>query len=520
MNKFYITTTLPYVNAEPHIGFALEIVEADVIARFKRAQGFDVVFNTGTDEHGLKIYRRAREEKKDPQAYVDEYAKKFDALKDALNLSYTDFIRTSDEAHKKAAQEFWKLCEKNGDIYKKKYSIKYCVGCELEKTESELFEGKCPLHPKQELELIDEENYFFRFSKYQEKLLELYRSQSDFVVPESRLHEIKKFVEQGLQDFSISRLKEKLPWGVPVPGDEDHVMYVWFDALVNYISTLGWPSSVPLRETPAGKSSPTDDKSNKFKDFWISGTPVQVAGKDNLRQQAAIWQAMLFSAGIPNTHQIFIHGFITHDGKKMSKSLGNVVDPIALVQKYGTDAVRYFLLIGFHAYEDGDFTVKRFEEIYNAELANGIGNFVQRVTTLAEKAKITRQDLSDKSLENAIVDNISLKALFRDVEFTIKSDFAKYEFWHSLVMLQQLVAAGDKYLNDTQAWTLKGDKQREVLGNLVYITLELAKHLHIFLPQTSENILSRFGLTIDDLRSQMQKPLKIGKKEPLFQRLS
>ena len=271
-NKFYITTTLPYVNADPHIGFASEIVRADIIARYRRLLGDDVFFNTGTDEHGLKIYRKAQEQGVDPQEYTDDYAKRFDDLKKSLNLSYDSFIRTTDEHHKTSAQEFWKRCDENGDIYKKNYSIKYCVGCELEKTESELDEkGFCEFHPGQDLEIIEEENYFFRWSNYGQKLLDFYEKNPEFVVPDFRFNEIKKFIERGLEDFSISRLKEKMPWGVLVPEDEKHVMYVWFDALTNYISCLGWP----------------EDK-QKFSEFWgekENRNAIQVAGKDNLRQQ-------------------------------------------------------------------------------------------------------------------------------------------------------------------------------------------------------------------------------------------
>src|SRR3989338_2639108 len=265
-NAFYLTTTLPYVNAEPHIGFALEIVHADIAARYHKLREDEVFLNTGTDEHGIKIYRRALEEGKDTQEYVDEYAGKFRALKDKLNL-YPDlhFIRTTDSHHKEAAQEFWKLCLAKGDIYKKNYQIKYCVGCELEKTDSELEDGICPIHPNLQIESINEENYFFKFSKYQKDLLALYDKNPHFVLHDFRLKEIKEFVSSGLQDFSISRLKEKLPWGVPVFNDPKHVSYVLFDALVCYISTLGWP-----------------DDEKKFKEYW---SVVQMAGKDNLRQQ-------------------------------------------------------------------------------------------------------------------------------------------------------------------------------------------------------------------------------------------
>ena len=362
--RLYLTTTLPYVNADPHIGFALEIVHADAYARYRRLSGDEVFFNTGTDEHGVKIYRQALAAGKDPQAFTDEYAAKFDRLKEGLNLSYDNFIRTTDPKHKAAAQEFWKRCEAAGDIYKKAYKIKYCVGCELEKTDSELVDGRCPIHPNLELEIIDEENYFFRFSKYAPFLLKLYEERPDFVLPDFRFNEIQKFVERGLEDFSISRLKEKMPWGVPVPGDDLQVMYVWFDALVNYISAIGWPSD---EET--------------FNSWW----PVtQFAGKDQIRQQAAMWQAMLKSAGLSPSKQIIIHGFITSGGAKMSKSLGNVINPFSIVDEYGTDALRYYLLRHVHPFEDSDFTMEKMKEVYNGELANGLGNLAARIMQLAQ----------------------------------------------------------------------------------------------------------------------------------------
>ena len=377
---FYLTTTLPYVNADPHIGFALELVQADIIARYHELLGEEVFFNTGTDEHGLKIYRNALAAGKEPQAYVDEYAAKFRRLPEALGVSPDiHFIRTTDSKHKAAAQEFWKRCEQAGDIYKKQYKIKYCVGCELEKTDSELVGGRCPIHPNLELELIEEENYFFRFSKYQKLLLELYRDRPDFVVPASRFNEVKAFVERGLEDFSISRLKEKMPWGVPVPGDDTQVMYVWFDALVDYISTIDWPQ---------------DEAS--FNKWWVdTGGVVQFAGKDQVRQQAAMWQAMLMSAGLLPSKQIVIHGFITSGGQKMSKSPGNVIDPFALVEEYGTDAVRYFLAGHINPFEDSDFTLERFKEAYNADLANGIGNLISRVMQLASTYNVR---IKEKSL--------------------------------------------------------------------------------------------------------------------------
>lgn len=390
--NFYITTTLPYVNSDPHLGHAMEFVRADIIARFKENCGYRVFFNIGTDEHGVKVYRKALEENTDPQDYVDKAAEKFRGLIELLNLKRdVHFIRTSDQKHIKSAQEFWKRCEAAGDIYKKNYKTKYCVGCELEKTESELVDGKCPLHPNLELEVIEEENYFFKFSKYQGKLLEYYKSNPDFVIPDFRFNEIKKFVEMGLQDFSISRLKEKMHWGVPVPDDPKHVMYVWFDALVNYISTLGWPAS--------DKASADGLDENLFQKFWVEGETVQYAGKDNLRQQSAMWQAMLMSAGIPNTGQVVINGFITGEGGvKMSKSLGNVLDPYDIVSEFGSDAFRYFITREISSFEDSPFTPERFKEAYNANLANGIGNLVSRIMTMAVKNGIRLENYTRQSI--------------------------------------------------------------------------------------------------------------------------
>jgi methionyl-tRNA synthetase len=378
-NSFYITTTLPYVNSDPHIGFAMEIIRADVIARAKKLQGYEVFFNTGTDEHGQKLFDSAKKVGKEVQVYVDEYAEKFKDLKNILGISDdVHFIRTTDEHHVKSAQEFWKRCKENGYIYKKTYQTKYCVGCELNKTDSELNDaGQCEIHPNMKLELIDEENYFFKFSSFQKPLLDFYEKNINFVVPDFRFHEIKTFVERGLEDFSISRLKSKMSWGVPVPDDENHVMYVWFDALVNYISTLGWPSPHP-------SPLPKGERESLFEKFWVNGNPTQYCGKDNLRQQTAMWQAMLMSVNLPNSHQIIINGFITGEGGiKMSKSLGNGVDPIEVVKEYGTDALRYFLLRELSSFEDSPFTMERFKEAYNSGLANGLGNLVSRIMKMA-----------------------------------------------------------------------------------------------------------------------------------------
>lgn len=367
--SFYITTTLPYVNSDPHVGFAMELVRADIIARSKKLEGFEVFFNTGTDEHGQKLFTAAKEAGKEVKEYVDGYAEVFKSLPNALGiLEDIHFIRTTDVHHEKAAQEFWKLCDKNGYIYKKNYTTKYCVGCELEKTDSELVDGKCSLHPKLDIELRDEENYFFKFSAFGQKLSEFYKTNPDFVVPDFRFNEIKAFVERGLEDFSISRLKEKMSWGISVPGDENHVMYVWFDALVNYISTLGWP-----------------ENTEQFEKFWKNGIPVQYCGKDNLRQQSAMWQAMLMAAGLPNSKQIVVNGFLTGDGGvKMSKSLGNTINPLDVVAEYGADAFRFFVAKEISNFEDSPFTLERFKESYNSGLANGIGNLTSRIMKMAE----------------------------------------------------------------------------------------------------------------------------------------
>ncbi len=456
--NFYITSTLPYVNSEPHIGFAMEIIRADIIARSKKLQGFHVFFNTGTDEHGQKIYENAEKAGKDVKEYVDGYAQSFKDLIPLLGLSEDiHFIRTTDDVHVHAAQEFWKRCFEKGDIYKKNYETKYCVGCELEKQDSELVDGKCPLHPGKELEIREEENYFFRWSNYGQYLLDLYRDNPTLVIPDFRFNEIKAFVERGLEDFSISRLKSKMSWGVPVPGDPEHVMYVWFDALVSYISTLGWP-----------------DNTENFETFWKNGTPVQYCGKDNVRQQSAMWQAMLASAGLTPTHTIVIDGFINSGGQKMSKSLGNVISPVDIVKEYGTDAIRYYVARELSTFEDSDVTMEKFKESYNANLANGIGNLTSRIMKMAEGFRYEIRDLR-----------------YEDFPEEYKKGFEDFDIKKSADLIWSKIGELDKTIQETQPFkVIKTDKEKgeEMIIELVHNLYIIALLLEPILPLTSEKI--------------------------------
>lgn len=368
---FYITTTIPYVNADPHIGFALEIIQADVLARVARAERGEenVFFSTGSDEHGQKIWEAAQKAGEDVKTYVNSYAGKFEELKAALNLSYNRFIRTTEPAHVAAAQEMWRRCEAKGDIYQKEFEGLYCVGCERYLTARDMADGKCVIH-NTEPKLLKEKNWFFKLSNYQDKLLE-YLNNPNTVVPDWRREEAINFVKEGLEDFSISREKSRLSWGIPVPGDDTQVMYVWFDALTNYISTLGWP-----------------EQGGNFEKFWEKGETLQLAGKDQVRFQSLMWQAMLMSADVQNTDKVFYHGFINSGGQKMSKSLGNVISPYELVDKYGTDATRYLLLRHVHPFDDSDVTWEKLDEWYEAGLVNGLGNLVSRVMTMAENYNV------------------------------------------------------------------------------------------------------------------------------------
>lgn len=460
MTKYYLTTTLPYVNSDPHLGFAMEIVQADILARYHSLIGDDVFLNTGTDEHGQKIYQKALESNIDPQTYTDQYAAKFRQLMTSLSISDHTFTRTTNPEHKKAAQHFWEIVDKNSFIYKKPYSVKYCVGCELEKTDSELIDSHCILHPNLEIEIHKEENYFFKFSSFTDQLLNLYTNNPEFVVPNYRLTEIIEFIKSGLNDFSISRLKEKMPWGVPVPGDDNHVMYVWFDALVNYISCLGWP-----------------ENTTKFEEFWGTAdlpNAIQIAGKDNLRQQSAMWQAMLIAANLPTSKQIMIHGFITSDGQKMSKSLGNIINPIELIEKYGTDAVRFFIAHDLNPFEDSDVTLDRIRSSYNANLANGLGNLVARIAKLCENLSLTGPESNFK------------------IDPAIEQLLTEYKFNDAIDIIWREISSIDQLLNEQKPWSKTPDEAIPVLKELILRIQNIAHNLTPFMPQTSQKILDQF----------------------------
>ena len=503
-NSFYLTTTLPYVNAPLHMGHALEFVRADAVARYKKLLGFDVYFNTGTDEHGIKIYGRAKEEGLSVQEFVD---RGFEIFKEQIKMfgvsDDAHFIRTTEERHEKAAQEFWKRVAENGYIYKKNYEAKYCIGCESEKTDSELVDGECPEHPGKKLEIIEEENYFFKYSAFGGKILDFYEQNPNFVIPEFRFNEMKAFVKNGLQDFSISRLKSKMPWGIPVPDDPDHVMYVWFDALVNYISTLGWPASPLLveegvrgggfKDSPPRLSGtpPSKGGENLFEKYWVRGNPTQYCGKDNTRFQSVMWQAMLMAAGLPNSHQIVVNGFITGEGGvRMSKTLGNVVDPRDIVRDYGIDALRYFLLREVGSFEDSPFTLERFKNAYNSGLANGLGNLASRILTLSEK-----YDVSLKNRQPFLLNQVGKWMEIFDIKQAMDEIW-----WH--------ISDIDKFIADKKPFSLfktNPEKAKSDVLNSLYRLQDIAATLKPFLPETSGKII--------ELIEQNKKPI-----EPLFPR--
>ncbi|MEI7719631.1 MAG: methionine--tRNA ligase [bacterium] len=455
---FYITTTLPYVNADPHIGFALEIVQADIVARYQRLRGREVLFNTGTDEHGQKIFQKAQELGQDVQQYVDHYAEQFEKLRTGLNLSYSIFVRTTSQTHMYAAQQMWKRCEQVGDIYKKKYKGLYCVGDEMFLKETDLVDDRCPNHPNMQPVEIEEENYFFKLSAYQDKLLG-YLADERVVLPDWRREEAIAFVKGGLEDFSISREKARMSWGIPVPGDESQVMYVWFDALTSYISALDWP----------------DDRDSFFKHFWVDGETVQMAGKDQVRFQSIMWQAMLMSAKLPTTQKIMYHGFITSGGQKMSKSLGNVIEPISVAKEYGTDALRCYLARHVHPFEDSDFTMQKFKDAYNADLANGLGNLVARIMQLAEKHLPEPVMLEFVIYPKEFVDALDAFEINKAVDFV----------WEKIAKLDQQITQTEPF----KVIKVDVEQGRQLITDLVKELAAIDLMLEPLMPETSKKII-------------------------------
>jgi methionyl-tRNA synthetase len=461
MSKYYVCTSIPYVNAEPHIGFAMELLYADVLARYARQNGDDVIFSTGTDEHGGKIAEKAHEQGIEPKEFTDQISKRFEALGDLLNISNNRFIRTTDPSHEKRAQLIWKKLEK--DIYKGKYTGWYCTGDEAFFTETEVKanNGICPNH-NTPFEKIEEENYFFKLSQYGERVTSAIESGEFQIVPNSRRREILSVLKSGLNDMSISRPKEKIGWGVPVPGDDTQVMYVWFEALMNYITVLGYP------EHP------------DFKDYWPAN--VQVIGKDIIRFHAAVWPALLMSLELALPKQLYVHAFITVEGKKMSKSIGNVIAPADIVNVYGVDAFRYYFLRHISSYEDGDFSYERFEAAYNNELANELGNAVQRTAVMIQK------------YQSGVIGEIP----------TAEHDIEPYEealsvchFDRALDDIWEQVRGLNQYIDEEKPWIIaKNDDKdhlREVLAYQVSSLLNISKLLEPFLPETSDKIKTIFA---------------------------
>ena len=466
-NKFYITTSIPYANAAPHVGHILDPLIADVLARYHKIKGEEVRFLVGSDDHGANIARKADEARKSPRQLVDENSIKFQEMRRAINISYDDFIRTSDEKrHWPGAQKIWRKLKDVGDIYWGKYKGLYCVGHEAFITEKDLVDGKCQDH-KKEPEVVEEENWFFRLSKYTKEIESRIKDQEIRIIPESRRNEILALLKSGLEDISCSRPSKDLSWGVPVPDDSTQTMYVWLEALVSYISAIGYGH---------------DDKDSHvlFKKWWPA--EVQVIGKDNLRFHAAIWPGMLLSAGLELPKMIFVHGFVNVEGQKISKTIGNVIAPEEVVGKYGTDPVRYYFLREFPSHEDGDFSYKKFEDRYNGDLANGLGNLVARVATLGEKISSLEFDFK-KDIEKSI--DSTCDEVFKEY----KEYLENIRLNEALAVIWKLISRGDKYINEKKPWSISDEKELKiVIINAVYIIGALTNLLAPFLPETAEKI--------------------------------
>ena len=462
--NYFVTTSIPYVNGEPHIGFAMELVLADVLARTARQQGKPVIFSTGTDEHGSKVAEKAESLKLKPKEFADKISQQFRDLQKLLDISNDRFIRTTDAGHEQRAQIIWKAIEK--DVYKSKYIGLYCVGCEAYVTEAVAKEnaGVCP-HHKTPYQKLEEENYFFKLSKYGPEIQKAIDSGAFQILPATKKHEILHLIKEGLEDISISRPKEKISWGIAVPGDPNQVMYVWFEALMNYITVLGYPEH------------------EDFKTFWPAN--VQVIGKDILRFHAAIWPGMLLALGLPLPKALYVHGFVNINGEKISKSLGNVVHPKEIVDKYGIDTFRYYFLRHIPSYGDGVFTWELIDKAYNNELANELGNAVQRTVVMIQK------------YQNGLIGDIPAfehdVAHYNEALELCKFDRALDEVWEKVRGLNQ-------YIDEEKPWMLAKNKEedhlKEVLAYQVSCLLQIADMLTPFLPSTAEKIKNILGTGI------------------------
>lgn len=454
--KFYITTSIPYTNAPPHIGFALEVIQADVLARYYRLKKRDVFYLAGTDEHGLKIRRSAEEAGKTPEEFSDMMSEKFKDLKAALNLSYDDFIRTTDKnRHFPSVTKLWETILARGDFYKKRYKGFYCPGCEAFKTEKEMIDGKCVIHQKA-TEEIEEENYFFKLSKYLPKIREIIEKEKIKIFPKIKKNEILKMIDGGLEDVSFSRARNKY-WGISVPGDQSQIVYVWADALPNYISAAGYA-----------------DDEKKFKRYWPAD--VHCIGKDIVKFHAIYWPAMLLSLRLKLPKTIFIHGFITVNGQKMSKSLGNVIDPRGLTDKYGADATRYYLLREIAPMEDGDFSYEKFEQRYSADLSGGIGNLLARTVSLANKNSFILK-------KSSLMIRGEIKKTKKEYENFLK----EFKFNESLKSVWKLIGFCDKYINREKPWEER-DNFSQVVSDILFALDKISILLSPIMPESSEKI--------------------------------
>ncbi|MDO8499541.1 MAG: methionine--tRNA ligase [bacterium] len=506
--KYYITTAIPYVNANPHIGFALELLYTDVMARYQRLLGKEVRFLTGTDTHGQKILKTAKDAGRTVEEFAEEKSARYEELADCWNISNDDFIRTTEERHQIGAQKFWSESLKNGNIYKKEYVGLYCVGCESFKTEKDLVDEKCPDHNTIP-ETLKEENYFFRLSTFKEPLQFLFEENPGFVYPPSRFKEMFNILKQGLDDISISRVKDKLPWGIPVPGDDTQVMYVWFDALTNYVTALGYGAA--------------DDK--LYNQFWPAD--AHVIGKEINRFHSLLWPAMLMSVGAEMPIQIAVHGWITVSGQKMSKTIGNVIDPLKLVDEYPLEAVRYFLMREIPFDNDGDFSYDKFKDRYNGDLANGLGNLTNRILVMVEKYS--------GNVVPAVTtkDSILIEKLSEEIwpEYLKKMEI--FDFSHALEAVWKFISYADQIISDQKPWAMFKAEQTKEVSDLLYHLCEALRHIAVMIypvmPETAEKILVSLGLDpakefakpIDDLRQWVELTVgnKIDKGTVLFPRM-